>query len=817
MATTYTVVKGDTLWAISKKYNTTVDALVQLNGIKNPDYIVVGQVLRLTASAPTATTTSSTLRATIKVFGLQSNTERTVYAFWSWNKGNVDNYQVKWYYATGDGVWFIGNESETDDTQSIYTAPSNATKVKFRVKPIAKKHKVNGKETAYWTASWSTDELYSFKDNPPTAPSVPAVNIEKYKLTASLDNLDSSIEKIQFQIIKNDTTTFKTGTAAVSKNYAAYLCTVDAGANYKVRCRAYKNKEYSDWSNYSTNYSTIPSSPKAIHTIKATSETSVYLAWNASPSAKTYDLEFTTNKRYFDSSDKTTTVNGITTARYEKTGLESGQEYFFRVRSVNNDGESGWSEIVSIIIGKTPVAPTTWSSTTTATVGDPLILYWIHNAEDGSSQIFAELEIVAGNVTNTFQIQNSTDEEEKDKTSSYTINTLSYSEGTKLQWRVRTAGITKTLGEWSTTRTVDIYAPATLELSLTNKNGTELDIVNTFPIYVKGVTGPNNQIPTGYHITISANEAYETVDYAGNVKMVNVGEEIYSQHFDTSAQLLVELSAYNLDLENNVSYTLACVASMDSGLTTDSSLEFLVSWEDIEYEPNCQIAIDPDSLVAYIAPYCNDSNGKSVTDVLLSVYRREYDGSFTEIEIDIDGSKNTFITDPHPALDYARYRIIAKSTESGTISYYDPPGYPVNEKAVIIQWDEQWSTFDTNGEDATEQPAWAGSLLRLPYNIDVSDSNTVDVAHVEYIGRKHPVSYHGTQLGIVSTWNVEIEKSDIDTLYALRRLAVWMGNVYVREPSGSGYWATIKVSFSQTHKAMTIPVTLNITRVEGGV
>ena len=817
MATTYTVVKGDTLWAISRRYNTTVDALAKLNGITNPDYIVVGQVLRLTADAPTTSTTASTLKATIKVFGLQSNTDRTVYATWSWSKGNVDTYQVKWHYATGDGVWFIGEDSDTKDTQSIYTAPSNATKVKFTVKPVSKKHKVNGKETAYWTASWSTAEIYNFKDNPPDTPSVPSVSIEKYKLTAELDNVDSTLEHIQFQVVKDDTTTFKTGTAAITKGHAAFLCTVDAGANYKVRCRAYKNKEYSDWSNYSTNYSTIPSTPKAIHTIKATSETSIYLAWNASPSAKTYDLEYTTNKRYFDSSDKTTVVNGITTPRYEKTGLESGQEYFFRARSVNEDGESGWSEIVSIVIGKKPVAPTTWSSTTTAIVGDPLTLYWIHNSEDGSSQTFAEIELTVGNVSNTFSVKNSTNEDEKDKTSSYVVNTAVYRDGAKLQWRVRTMGITNEYGEWSISRTVDIYAPATLELDLTNNKGNSLDILSSFPVYVKGKTGPSNQNPIGYQLTIIANEAYETVDYAGNVKIVNVGEEVYSNHFDTNEQLLVELSAYNLDLENNISYTMTCVASMDSGLTADSSLEFVVSWEDIAYEPNCQIAIDSETLVAYIAPYCVDVDDTSVNDVLLSVYRREYDGSFTEIETDIDGSKTVFITDPHPALDYARYRIVAKSKTTGTVSHYDPPGYPVNEKAVIIQWDEQWSVFDTTGEDEMEQPAWTGSMLRLPYNIDVSDSNNVDVAHVEYIGRKHPVSYHGTQLGITSTWNVEIEKSDIDTLYALRRLAIWMGNVYVREPSGSGYWATIKVSFAQNHKAVTIPVTLNITRVEGGV
>ena len=108
-------------------------------------------------------------------------------------------------------------------------------------------------------------------------------------------------------------------------------------------------------------------------------------------------------------------------------------------------------------------------------------------------------------------------------------------------------------------------------------------------------------------------------------------------------------------------------------------------------------------------------------------------------------------------------------------------------------------------------------MLRLPYNVDVADSHDPDVALVEYIGRKHPVSYYGTQLGESATWNTEIEKDDRDTLYAIRRLAVYSGDVYVREPSGSGYWAHITVSFSQKHRELTIPITLNIKRVEGGM
>ena len=52
---TYTVVKGDTLTKIAKKFNTTVSELVDLNGIKDKNKIQVGQVLKLKGSAPTVT------------------------------------------------------------------------------------------------------------------------------------------------------------------------------------------------------------------------------------------------------------------------------------------------------------------------------------------------------------------------------------------------------------------------------------------------------------------------------------------------------------------------------------------------------------------------------------------------------------------------------------------------------------------------------------------------------------------------------------------------------------------------------------------
>lgn len=280
---------------------------------------------------------------------------------------------------------------------------------------------------------------------------------------------------------------------------------------------------------------------------------------------------------------------------------------------------------------------------------------------------------------------------------------------------------------------------------------------------------------------------------------------------------MVELSANNVDLENSISYTVSVIVSMNSGLTAEASLDFDVKWTDESYEPNAEISLDKVNYTAYIKPYCRDETGALIEGLILSVYRKEFDGTFVEIASGLDNTKNTVVTDPHPALDFARYRVVAVTESTGAVSYYDIPGYPVDCKSVIIQWDEEWNNFYTSNKDAMVQPPWAGSMLVLPYNIDVSDNHDIDVSLVEYIGRSHPISYYGTQLGETSSWSVSIDKSDKETLYGLRRLAIWTGDVYVREPSGSGYWANVSVSFSQTHCELTIPVSLNIRRVEGGI
>lgn len=798
-------------WVTSQKWY-----IVQING----DRAVLGQNESKT----------NNITSPINTKYLSGSSTTTTSSSTSDEAKTLDHYEVKWYYDTGDDVWFTGSSSDETRKLATYSPPANAIRIKVTVKPVSKKKKVNNKETSYWTGT-SVSKTYSMKADPPTTPGTPDVEVEKFKLTATV-TLDSSEEKkpektdkIQFQIVYADSSkVFKTADVTVKLLQASYSCTLTAGGKYKVRARAINingtSKIYSDWSAPSAETITVPSAPAKISSCKALSETSVKLKWSSVSTAKSYEIEYTNKSKYFDISDQTTTVRtkeGVTTPEKIIEDLASGQEYFFRVRAINEQGESGWSPIKSVIIGKVPVAPTTWSSTTKAITGENVTLYWVHNSADSSTQTKAELEIDIGGTKTTETITTSTPEGEEEKTYSKVIKTSTYSEGTQIKWRVRTAGVTGKYGEWSIQRVVDIHAKPSQTISVTDVAGNAITSLTKFPFYVKVTTAPDTQTPIGYHITVTADEAYETVDNLGNTKFVNKGEAVYSKYFDVKTDLVLELSASNLDLADDILYRVTSVVAMDSGLTDTDSVSFRVRWDEVTYEPDAEIAIDEDALSAYIRPYCIDDEGNLISGITLSVYRREFDGSFTEIATGLNNTKFTTVIDPHPALDYARYRIVASTDATGAINYYDAPGYPVGGAATVIQWDEEWSEFDTDTGDAMEIPAQLGSTLKLPYNIKVSDKVNQDVALVDYIGRENPVTYYGTQVGFSSTWNVDIDKEDEDTLYALRRLARWMGDVYVREPSGTGYWATVKVSYNSSYDSLVIPVTLDITRVEGGV
>lgn len=1162
---TYTVKSGDTLSEIAQKYLGSASKYKQLaswNNISNPNRIYVGQVLKLynpAASGGSSSSSNSTKAPTnvcvISHFGVNAKDPNELIVEWTWAKEtDTDSYKIEWGYANGTGIWLGETLSENNvdvNNRSIarhatYSIPADATRVRFRVKPIAKTKKVKDKETSLFTASWSAYKYWD-KGAAPAAPDISKTEVKGVLVSATVDygsDDTDGVTHIQFRVRKNDNPaqTPKSELIKLKGGIASWSWSGANDARYKFSARAYiKSRDvYSEWSKWSEELTTKPVAPGSITELRAENSKTVYIAWSKVKTATKYQIEYTEDKRYFDKSSRTNSVdvsgNPDTTNPDPATSQyidisETGKEYFFRVRAWNDNIASYWTAIKSVVVGTKPSAPTTWSSTSTVVDNKNVTLYWVHNSRDDSRQKAAKLKLLSmpepggldkyteatKNANSTYDITISlgdtafsnayvsytpttVDEEESEPTYECVLKTSAYIEGATIEWQVCTKGVHEEYSPWSTSRSIDIYSPPNLALSIAAYvksdeeidpvSGKELegeytttddkvyytgdsdeerryytvvdgvyyavylqnsDIVTSFPIYISAVATPDNDVqkPTGYHFTIVAKEAYETTDALGNFKMVNAGEEIYSEYYnpDIDGEAHLQLLPSSITLENGMQYILTCVASMSSGLTAEDNVDFTVDWEVAVCEPNAEIGVDNDLLTAFIRPYCkvpvtnyyavmctdfkkstevtsavtianfeadgaalvddclptgekvyvytklnsdgsstamyytnidgkyyniqlgstylatateidylygevvtksvgknkvsmgtttfikSDSviepvdcvfvpdvvtaNGESVYrysdrgttrycaisyirssktiedtsgtllddaltaeghpiyylevdgerqhytivdgvnyvvnavyysidatqttvymgmnddgkyvmyctaevhepiyDVWLSVYRREFDGSFTEIAANLDAANRTTVTDPHPALDYARYRIVAADKATGHIEYFDCPAHPVGGKAAVLQWDETWVNFDMLGDDEPTQLALTGTMLKLPYNIDVSDSSSPETTLVEYIGRSHPVSYYGTQLGSTSSWSMVIDKKDTETLYALRRLARWLGDVYVREPSGSGYWANVTVSFSQTHCEVTIPVSLSITRVEGGM
>lgn len=878
--TTYTVKRGDSLWKIAKMYpssiagsniNAKIDTLVKLNGIKNKNLIYVGQVLKLSGSGGSSSTPSGpSTQPTVNAFGLQANNEtsgknRAMYAAWTFTRANTKNFKYRWFQYK-NGKWISGNEGETTGYDPVYcysewTADAEATKVQFQVAPIPDTYKQKDssgteKDVPYWTgAQWSVTKEYDFSNNPPLPPSTPTVSIDDQTLKMSISNIVASkldAVSVKFNVVKDNSTSVHVSPPIpinTASNYVSHQFTVALGSKYTVRaCSVNSKRKESTWSDFSSEVGTKPSAPSAITTYRRNKRTdgsiSAYLEWASVANAKKYKVEYTTVKADFDTASQNIKTVETTDARtsIEITGIESGHDYFFRVRAINDDGESNPSGIVIIPIGTPPAAPTTWSSASSAFVGETMELNWTHNPTDNSKQSYAQLSLKINNdswVSYTFENTTNDTTGERTDTATFTYGTaISYKgelhvslntshanlKNAKVQWKVRTAGVTDQFSdtEWSVERTIYIYEKPTLDLSMTSDlagTGAIITTLTSFPFYIRGLvslTSYDIQKPVGYHLRIVSNGFYQTADDTGRTKTINAGDEVYSKYFDTSSTLVVEMSANNVDLESGITYTVYCTADMSTGLTVQQSHDFSVSWTDASYSINADISVDTESYTALISPYCLDSDDELIDNVTLAIYRREYDGSYTEIASGVPND-NTAVTDPHPALDYARYRLVAKDTTTGAISFYDMTGYPVKGTAVLIQWNEEWATFDAGEGTDVEAPPWSGSMLKLPYNIDVTDKRGTEVSFVKYAGCKHPVSYYGTQVGETSTWKVSIPKEDKETIYAIRRLSLWSGDVYVREPSGIGYWANVSVSFSLNHTEVAVPITIEVTRVEGGV
>lgn len=656
---------------------------------------------------------------------------------------------------------------------------------------------------------------------------------------------------------------------------------IEYGHSYKISCRAVQGSKpyYSDWSEWTEAYTTGAVTPTNLNVSveKRTAEGfNIKATWDAVENAKReggYTLQYADNLEAFDTG---VGVEAITVnSTFATIGGLNGRTYYFRVRATSDGGDSEWSAPVSLNVGTKPQPPTIYSQRSMIFSGEKLPIYWIHNSTDGSIDRYANVELKCGDNTFGITLDLPEDYTEDNRQASFETRIVEVDGRNELQirvsmgdghgytwypvkgtvetevlWRMQTKGAFDEFSDWSEYRVIYIYTKPSVDVLVTPAES------KVFPIEIQATASRSeHHYPVSYYFYILAKSTYIGTNPDGTERVVSEGERLWFTQVESgNAVETVALMPTDVTFENDVDYEFRCVVSMSSGMTAENSAHLMIHIPDVTYDIGAYVSNtdyeEDGNVVCLIQPYCREivaeeeegevpfepsegddeelPVGQLVEGVTLSVYRQEFDGNFVKIAEGLP-NKMTGITDPHPPLKTAVYRITATNVSTGEMDYEDV-SWDINDVGAIIQWDESVTNNVSTGdsEDAYfDAVTWSGNSIRFLGNIDVSEDHNPDVVLAEYVGRKRPVSYYGTQVGQTTKWSMEFPKPNSvegalreeaeATLKKLRELQVYMGDCYVREPSGLGYWANVKVSFNQKHLATSIPVSFDITRVEGGM
>lgn len=760
-----------------------------------------------------------------------------------------DSGKAWWYYGSGNSrvIFFIGTYPKTTST--------------------------------FNRSNW--DDTHP---DPPSGPPEITMDSTGTSVTLRYYNIPTNIDYVVFKVIMankgdyNNTSVVTSGTSVsvdATSRSATYTRSLTRGNAYAfaaanriqyatspTRYATTDFCEYSEWLKAAPVATTLNKNV----TIKTVRQNEVLISWK--PTECALDgvfVQYAQTLNELDAESGSTyneeTIELETPMNVEKRAyignLDIGVTHYFRVKGfVNSNGTKYYTDpaknesnvtYFTVPLGTIPDAPTVWSLQNTYQVENDsskgFNLYAIHNSEDNSAcsyfKVYAEL--IRSNQSSPIVLLNDvTIENKKDEYGEYSKDNLEYLlkpyalrpslldwDNATVRWKIKTKGVLNDYGPYSNINVVKTYRKANLTVSASFKPSSTSGVI--YPLTITAsldwITSSQRMLAVSFEIKSTTQYTYR--DPIGGDVLVLPGTLLYSSTYALSsvATKSVTLTPSDVHFEPNCSYVLSATIYTNAGLSVSNSCNFTYNHTGTTtLNPKItQIEANEVDNAVYLKAQCRNENGALVSNALITIYRYNADGTYTKLN---DGvANNTVIHDPHPRLDRQIYRVSATDTNSGQTEFSDE-NYPfkmLNATGVLIHWDESWGETSFNVLGTGNMVTYIGQRLYLPFNVDVSETRTIDKTLISYIGREDPVSYYGTAIGKEYSITTEIPKNNVSgfdattALEQLRKLSMYKGNVYVRTSTGLGCWATVDVDYNIDHCALTIPINIKVTPVEGGV
>ncbi|MEY8460144.1 fibronectin type III domain-containing protein [Eggerthellaceae bacterium 24-137] len=596
-----------------------------------------------------------------------------------------------------------------------------------------------------------------------------------------------------------------------------------AGRTYTADCyikNTYNaDHEKSGWSPKSQPVKTKPAAPGR-PTAKAQGDGAV-VSWPKAAGAETYEVEYSDDTGAFGTDQsQTASTEGVTSIPFAE--LEQARAWFFRVRAVNSTGPSNWSPLsAALLLGKPPTAPTVWSSAMNAVKGEKVVLYWKHNTADGSDQAAARLTYNPGTGDRVVVLGSEGE---------YALDTSAFADGTQVLWNVQTAGVTGEYGPKSENRVVRVWEQPTVRIDV-------LPLIARYPFTVTVDPESPTQRAVAIDLSVRAVAEHTVVNPDGTERSVAAGEEVFSRHFANPADPLgIALSAGDITLADGQGYEIIAACAMSSSLTCAATARVDTEFEPLDFMVQGVIE-EHGRYAAEVRPFAVElpaSEGEAeepaareaqdeedegaemayAPDIELSVYRHESDGSMTPLARKLPNDGTVTLVDRHASLGTQSYRVVALDRRTGRIDYDDVSDRVVLCNGIVIQWEGGNAASYYVGDEAADAPDSSGTVLELGKGIKVSYQAAKDGVLRPFIGRRHPASRYGTQLGTGCTLSFSFPRRDSATVALLRELETLMDDCYVREPMGAGYWAMAEVKWDWSADSAVASGTIEVSQVD---
>lgn len=609
---------------------------------------------------------------------------------------------------------------------------------------------------------------------------------------------------------------------------------------FKVKKVLGEDSVYATYSSDGIISATIPQTRENLQkptNLAATERNGLRLSWsgNALLSGESFQVQYTSNPYAFEDN----ALDDIEEASLEEsagtshvltlTEVEHGVTWYARVRRMAQDAVSQWAGPVECAIAPDKStsenlgAPTASSTNMSYAQGDAIVFAWVHNSEEGSAQSAYQLvlEVLERGGWENLETYSGT----TDTAKAVSVSSLQVADGARIRWAVRTQGLYPGYwSPWSRTQVFDVYSAPVAMVELDTLDGDSVTMeepLHSLPLrfhVFAGASGGSSEtnMPIECAIQVAAAQAHDATAPDGSAVHIAEGQTIWSATFGSELFVpghgwRVTAGPDELALVPYVAYQVSATVVTAQGMRAEAApVYFQADWDGTVPQPVATVTFSDYSYTATVIPRCEvggDNDQPELAEgVELSVYRVEFDGSTVLVADRLANDGQSGVEDPHAAFGKSTYRVVATDTATGAKAYGDFSARNEVDR-IVVQWDES-----TVG--GLFPIGYEANRLELDRNVTWQHGFDREMALRKYQGQQDPVAHFGTGRGHTMHLTAGL-LADFDDVQRemLRKLTAYRGEVYVREPSGVGYWAVVKVGISGSNARMVQPVTLDVTRV----